>query len=164
MGKQEHEHDAMKHEEGRKERKHGGRLEKEKKKEHRKRGGKVEGKKPEHRMDKRARGGRMTPSSPLSGAGKTEGGIESEKETGEKEDDRKSGGRLTASDRNALPASDFALPGHGAGKNGKGHGSFPIPDKGHAIQAERMAGRKSPAVAAKVRAAVHRKYPGIGAS
>ena len=92
MGKQEHEHDAMKHEEGRKERKHGGRLEKEKKKEHRKRGGKVEGKKPEHRMDKRARGGRMTPSSPLSGAGKTEGGIESEKETGEKEDDRKSGG------------------------------------------------------------------------
>lgn len=34
-----------------------------------KRGGKVEGKMPKHRLDKRARGGRMTPKSPLSGAG-----------------------------------------------------------------------------------------------
>jgi hypothetical protein len=33
-----------------------------------KRGGKVEGKKAHHRLDRRARGGRMTPSSPLSGA------------------------------------------------------------------------------------------------
>lgn len=34
-----------------------------------KRGGAVKGEKPKHRMDKRARGGRMTPKSPLSGAG-----------------------------------------------------------------------------------------------
>ena len=35
----------------------------------RKRGGKVHGKHPGHRLDKRARGGRMTPSAPLSPAG-----------------------------------------------------------------------------------------------
>lgn len=34
----------------------------------RKRGGPVEGKHPEHRLDKRARGGAMTPKSPYSGA------------------------------------------------------------------------------------------------
>ncbi len=34
----------------------------------RKRGGKVHGKHPGHRLDKRARGGRMTPKSPFSGA------------------------------------------------------------------------------------------------
>ena len=34
-----------------------------------KRGGKVEGKMAKQRLDKRARGGRMTPKSPLSGAG-----------------------------------------------------------------------------------------------
>lgn len=33
-----------------------------------KRGGKVHGKHPGHRLDKRARGGRMTPKSPFSGA------------------------------------------------------------------------------------------------
>lgn len=35
----------------------------------RKRGGKVHGEKPKHRLDKRARGGAMTPKSPLTGAG-----------------------------------------------------------------------------------------------
>jgi len=35
----------------------------------RKRGGKVSGAAAKHRLDKRARGGRMTPKSPLSGAG-----------------------------------------------------------------------------------------------
>jgi hypothetical protein len=34
-----------------------------------KRGGEVKGAMPKHRLDKRARGGRMTPKSPLSGAG-----------------------------------------------------------------------------------------------
>ena len=156
MGKQEHDHDSMKHDEGRKERKHGGRLEK--KKEHRKRGGKVEGKKPEHRMDKRARGGRMTPASPLSGAGHTTGGVESddEKKDGKSDEyDRASGGRLTASDRNALPASDFALPGR----------RYPIENSSHGKNAlARVAQHGSPAEKARVRAAVHRKYPGIGAS
>ena len=41
---------------------------KERRHEKRKRGGKVHGKHPGHRLDKRARGGRMTPSSPFSGA------------------------------------------------------------------------------------------------
>lgn len=155
MGKQEDSHDSMKHAD-RKERKHGGRLEKDKK-EHRKRGGKVEGKKPEHRMDKRARGGRMTPASPFSGAGRTEGGVEAEHEGAEEKgdkDDRKSGGRLTASSRNALPASDFALPGR----------RYPIEDASHGRNAlARVSQHGTSAEKAKVRAAVHRKYPGIGA-
>lgn len=59
------------------ERKRGGMIPGEKKietaehddEEGRRRGGKVHGEKPAHRLDKRARGGRMTPKSPLSGAG-----------------------------------------------------------------------------------------------
>ncbi len=144
----------MKCEEGhREERKHGGRMMK--KKEHKKHGGKVEGHKPEHRADKRARGGRMTPASPLSGAGETHGGNESEK------DDRASGGRLSAKSRNALPASDFALPGRGAGKEGKGSGSYPIPDASHARNALARSANKSPAVREAVRRKVHAKFPGI---
>lgn len=38
--------------------------------------------------------------------------------------------RLTAADRKALPKSDFAIPGR-----------FPIPNKSHAIAAERMVDR-----------------------
>lgn len=51
-------------------RKRGGRMhgKKHEKHEKRKRGGKVHGKHPGHRLDKRARGGRMTPKSPFSGA------------------------------------------------------------------------------------------------
>lgn len=45
-------------------RKRGGKMEAKK----RAKGGKVHGKHPGHRLDKRARGGRMTPKSPLSGA------------------------------------------------------------------------------------------------
>jgi hypothetical protein len=131
------------------ERKHGGRT--------KKHGGKVHGDKPMARADKRARGGRMTPESPLSGAGDTKGGCEPEK------GDRASGGRLSASSRNALPASDFALPGKGTGDKGKGPGSFPIPDASHARNALARSANKSPAVKAKVRAAVHAKFPGIGA-
>lgn len=38
--------------------------------------------------------------------------------------------RLTAADRRSLPKDDFAIPGR-----------FPIPDRGHAIAAERDVGR-----------------------
>lgn len=38
--------------------------------------------------------------------------------------------RLTAADRRALPPSDFAIPGR-----------FPMPDRGHAIAAERDVNR-----------------------
>lgn len=146
---------AKEHEEGhREEHKRGGRMMKDKFK----RGGKAEGKKPMHRADKKARGGRMTPASPLSGAGETHGGNEPER------DDRKSGGRLSASSRNALPASDFAFPGKGGGPKGKGSGSYPIPDPSHARNALARSANKSPAVRAAVRRKVHAKYPDIGES
>jgi hypothetical protein len=156
------------HEEGMtppKGRKHGGRMEKkehEKKDKHRRHGGKVEGKKPEHRADKRARGGRMTPKEPFTGAGNMSGGVKDSDEDA-KEGDRASGGRLSAKSRNALPASDFALPGKGEGKEGKGSGSYPIPDAKHARLAKAMvSAHGSPAEKARVDAAVARKYPDIG--
>lgn len=58
--------------------------------------------------------------------------------------------RLTAKERNALPDSTFAGPDR----------SFPIPDKAHAIAAERLVGRAkdlTPAQKAKIRAAAKRK-------
>ncbi len=62
--------------------------------------------------------------------------------------------RLDAAQRNALPAKDFAL----------GKGRYPIPDKSHARNAlARVSQFGSSSEKAKVRAAVHRKYPGIGA-
>jgi hypothetical protein len=83
-----HENDDMKgereelHESQKEDFKKGGKVKKHGK--HKKHGGKVEGKKAKHRPDKRARGGKisgtaskvesaagMSPSSPLSGAGKT---------------------------------------------------------------------------------------------
>jgi hypothetical protein len=77
--------------------------------------------------------------------------------------DRKGGGRLTAHDRQSLPKSSFALPGHGKGPKGAGAGSYPIPDPSHARSAlSRVAQHGSSSEKAKVRAAVHRKYPGIG--
>ena len=46
---------------------------------------------------------------------------------------------------------------------GKGSGSYPINDPNHARNAlARVAQHGSPAEQAKVRAAVHRRYPGIG--
>jgi len=63
------------------------------------------------------------------------------------------GGRLTAKQRHALPASDFALPG----------GRYPIENESHGRNAlARAAQHASPAEQAKIRAAVHRKYPDIG--
>lgn len=63
------------------------------------------------------------------------------------------GGRLTAAERHALPGKDFALPG----------GRYPINDASHARNAlSRVSGNGTSEEKAKVRAAVHRKYPDIG--
>lgn len=61
--------------------------------------------------------------------------------------------KLTSAKRNALPGKSFVFPGKR---------SFPIPDPSHARNALSRAGAKGGAVEAKVRAAVHRKFPGIG--
>jgi hypothetical protein len=59
-----------------------------------------------------------------------------------------------------MPSSSFALPGKGTGPEGKGSGSYPIPDKSHARNALARASGKS--VEAKVRAKVKAKFPDIG--
>lgn len=60
--------------------------------------------------------------------------------------------RLTAKKRNALPKSDFAGP----------HESYPVNDRAHARNAlARVSQFGSSALKAKVRAKVHRKFPGI---
>lgn len=64
--------------------------------------------------------------------------------------------KLTAAKRNKLKGSQFALPG----KRG-----YPINDPSHARNAlSRVSQFGSPAEKAKVRAAVHRKYPSMGKS
>lgn len=61
--------------------------------------------------------------------------------------------RLTTSERKALPANDFAGPGR----------SYPIQDASHARNAlSRVSQHGYPELKEKVRAAVHRKFPGIG--
>jgi hypothetical protein len=73
--------------------------------------------------------------------------------------------KLTAAARKKLPSKSFALPGKGSGPQGKGAGSYPIPDKSHARNAlARVAQHGSSSEKAKVRAKVHAKYPGIGKS
>lgn len=70
---------------------------------------------------------------------------------------------LTADQRQSMPKSDFALPGHGEGPKGAGAGSYPIPDASHGRNAlSRVSRYGSSAEKAKVRAAVHRKFPDIG--
>jgi hypothetical protein len=70
---------------------------------------------------------------------------------------------LTIRARKALPKSSFALPGKGKGPQGKGAGSYPIPDRAHAQNAlARVSQHGSPAEKAKVRAKVHAKYPTMG--
>lgn len=64
-------------------------------------------------------------------------------------------GKLFAAKRNALPSSDFALPGKRA---------FPINDKTHAVQALRMKGNASPSEQGEIVAKVHNKFPGVGKS
>jgi hypothetical protein len=75
----------------------------------------------------------------------------------------KRGGVLSAKQRQALPSSSFALPGKGKGPKGAGAGSYPIPDPAHARNAlARVSQHGTSEQKAKVRAAVHRKYPSIG--
>jgi len=62
--------------------------------------------------------------------------------------------KLTASKRHSLPANDFA----GSAKSE----SYPIPDKAHGRNAlARVSQQGGPALKAKVRDAVFRKYPSI---
>lgn len=63
--------------------------------------------------------------------------------------------KLFAAKRNALPSSDFALPGKRA---------FPIPDKTHAVQALRMKSFASPSEQGEIVSDVHKKFPGVGKS
>ena len=60
--------------------------------------------------------------------------------------------KLTAKTRKAIPTSQFAGPDR----------SFPIEDESHARNALARVANKSPELKAKVRAAVHRKYPDMG--
>jgi hypothetical protein len=61
--------------------------------------------------------------------------------------------KLSSARRNALPASTFVFP-----QSRK----FPIPDPSHARNALSRAAAKGPSTEARVRAAVSRKFPGIG--
>lgn len=61
--------------------------------------------------------------------------------------------KLTSAERKALPSKDFVFPGKR---------KFPIEDKNHARDALSRAAHKGGEVEKRVRAAVHRKYPGIG--
>lgn len=71
--------------------------------------------------------------------------------------------KLTTAQRKHMPSKSFALPGKGEGPHGKGAGSYPIPDASHARNAlARVAQHGTSAEKAKVRAAVHRKFPNIG--
>jgi hypothetical protein len=70
--------------------------------------------------------------------------------------------KLSSAARQGLKRSQFANPGGGKGKAGKGSGSYPIPDASHARNALARVAGKSSALKAKVRAAVARKFPGIG--
>lgn len=74
-------------------------------------------------------------------------------------------GWLSASDRNRMPSSEFALPGRGEGKNGKGSGSYPVNDKAHARAAlSRASANASPAEQATIRRKVHERFPDIKVS
>lgn len=67
--------------------------------------------------------------------------------------------KLSYSHRKKMPKSEFALPSKKEG----GKGGYPIPDKSHARNAlARVSQHGSSSEKAKVRAAVHRKFPSIG--
>jgi hypothetical protein len=69
---------------------------------------------------------------------------------------------LTSEQRQKMPRSDFALPGKGDGPKGAGAGSYPIEDASHARNAlARVSQHGSSEEKSEVRAAVHRKFPGI---
>jgi hypothetical protein len=68
--------------------------------------------------------------------------------------------KLKAAQRNKMKSSEFALPGKGEGKSGKGSGSYPINDRSHAANAlARSSGKPE---AAAVRRKVLAKYPSMG--
>jgi len=72
---------------------------------------------------------------------------------------------LKAAQRKRLPSSSFALPGKGEGKEGKGSGSYPIPDRRHGIAAlSRVSQFGTAAEKATVRRKVAAKFPGLGQS
>jgi hypothetical protein len=60
--------------------------------------------------------------------------------------------KLTSAKRKSLPATSFAGPDR----------SYPIPDESHARNALARASGKP--IEAKIRAKVHKRYPGIGSS
>lgn len=67
--------------------------------------------------------------------------------------------RLSYKHRKSMKKSEFALPSKREG----GKGGYPIPDKSHARNAlARVSQHGTPSEKAKVRAAVHRKFPSIG--
>ena len=71
--------------------------------------------------------------------------------------------KLKIAQRNRMPSSEFALPGKGEGPKGKGSGSYPINDAGHARAAlSRVAANGSAEEKAEVREKVHEKFPDIG--
>lgn len=75
----------------------------------------------------------------------------------------KRGGHITAAQRRELPTSEFGLPGHGTGPEGKGSGSYPIDTPGRARSAlSRASANASPAEQATIRRKVHARYPSIG--
>lgn len=74
--------------------------------------------------------------------------------------------KLTTRQRKKMPKKSFALPGKvkkGPRGGRKTRGAYPIPDKSHARNAlARVAQHGTPEEKRRVRAAVHKKYPGIG--
>lgn len=67
--------------------------------------------------------------------------------------------RLSYGARKRMSKSNFALPTKRSG----GKGGYPIPDKSHARNAlARVSQFGSPAQKAKVRSAVHARFPSIG--
>lgn len=72
---------------------------------------------------------------------------------------------LTAARRKKLAKSSYALPGKAkkGPRGGAPKGAYPIPDASHARNAlARVSQFGSSSEKAKVRAAVKRKFPGIG--
>lgn len=69
---------------------------------------------------------------------------------------------ITMKEREKLPSKDFALPGKGSGRGGKGPGSYPIDTPGRARSAlSRGAQHASPSEDATIKRKVKAKYPGI---
>ena len=75
-------------------------------------------------------------------------------------------GVLDTEDREDLKTSQFALPKKAKTEEARGEsGNYPIPDESHARFALAMVAKHgTPEEKAKVRAAVHKKYPSIGES